>query len=141
MRVIILGCGRLGSQLARSLERKGHDVAVIDYSSDSFNRLGPDFAGQRLQGDGLDMDVLAAAGMREADAFVACTSGDNRNLTASQYARDLFGVSRVISRVSDPLRGQIYKELGLETVSLTVLGADLLYDALMGRPLVNVDCD
>jgi trk system potassium uptake protein TrkA len=103
-------------------------------------RLGPDFGGRTVQGDGLDLDALREAGVETADGFVACTSGDNRNLTASQFARDVFHVPRIVSRVSDPLRGEIYKELGVPTVSPTVLGADLIHDALLGK-VSTVDCD
>jgi trk system potassium uptake protein TrkA len=140
MRVFILGCGRLGASLARSLASKGHQVTVLDLQNEAFSRLGPSFSGRTVQGDGLDFDVLREAGIEECDAFVACTSGDNRNLTASQFARDLFKVPKVISRVSDPLRGQIYAGLGLQTVSPTVIGADLIHDALLGK-ISTVDCD
>jgi trk system potassium uptake protein TrkA len=128
--VFILGCGRMGARLARDMEAKGHDVIVLDISNEAFVRLGPDFKGQKVHGDGLDLDVLLDAGVSVADVFVACTSGDNRNLTASQYAREIFAVPKVISRVSDPLRGEIYAEMGLQTISPTVLGAQLIFDAL-----------
>jgi len=136
MRIVILGCSRLGAQLATRLDAKQHRVVILDRDGASFSRLGPDFKGQRVVGDGLDVDVLLEAGVGEADAFVACTSGDNRNLTACQFARELFGVEKVISKVSDPLRGQIYAEMGLLTVSPTVFGSDLLHDALLnGTPI------
>lgn len=138
MRIVILGCSRLGSQLALSLDAKGHQVSVLDRDGASFSRLGPEFKGKRSVGDGLDYDVLLEAGVGEADAFVACTEGDNRNLTACQFARELFGVPKVISKVSDPLRGQIYADLGLLTVSPTVFGADLLHEALLsGSPCAS----
>jgi trk system potassium uptake protein TrkA len=92
-----------------------------------------------VHGDGLDLDVLLDAGLADADVFVACTNGDNRNLTASQYAREIFAVPKVISRVSDPLRGEIYGEMGLQTISPTVIGAQLLYDTLTGRT-PSADC-
>jgi len=134
MRIVILGCSRLGAQLATRLDAKQHRVVILDRDGASFSRLGPDFKGQRVVGDGLDVDVLLEAGVGEADAFVACT--DNRNLTACQFARELFGVEKVISKVSDPLRGQIYAEMGLLTVSPTVFGSDLLHDALLnGTPI------
>jgi trk/ktr system potassium uptake protein len=135
MRIVILGCSGLGAQLAVRLESKNHDVAVLDRDGGSFVRLGPEFKGKRIVGDGLDLDSLLEAGIDGADAFIACTSGDNRNLTACQFARELFGVPKVISKVSDPLRGQIYADMGLLTVSPTVFGADLLHDALLtGKP-------
>jgi trk system potassium uptake protein TrkA len=134
VRIFILGCGRLGAALARSLDQKGHEVTVLDAKTDAFARLGQDFGGRTVQGDGLDVDVLEKAGLAGCDVFVACTSGDNRNLTASQFAMVQFGVPKVISRVSDPLRGQIYEEMGVQTISPTVVGADILYGALMGAP-------
>lgn len=140
MNIFILGCGRMGAQLAKDLAAKQHNITVLDYKQDAFARLGPDFPGQKVYGDGLDIDVLREAGVQAADAFIACTSGDNRNLTASQFAREVFGVPKVISRVSDPLRGKIYAELGLQTVSPTILGSDLIYNALIGR-IASVDCD
>lgn len=140
MRVFILGCGRLGATLATDLASKGHQVTVLDMQNEAFARLGPDFPGRTVQGDGLDFDVLREAGLGEADAFVACTSGDNRNLTVSQFAREIFQVPKVISRVSDPLRGQIYAGLGVKTISPTVIGADLIHDALLGK-VTTVDCD
>ena len=136
MRIVILGCSRMGAQLATRLDVKQHQVVILDRDGAAFSRLGPDFHGQRVIGDGLDVDVLLEAGVGEADAFVACTSGDNRNLTVCQFARELFGVEKVISKVSDPLRGQIYAEMGLLTVSPTVFGSDLLHDALVnGLPV------
>ena len=140
MIIFILGCGRLGAQLARDLDQRGHQVIVLDLSKDAFARLGSEFKGQTRHGDGLDVDVLLDAGVSDADVFVACTSGDNRNLTASQYAREIFGVAKVISRVSDPLRGEIYAEMGLQTVSPTVLGAQLIFDALVGK-IPTADCE
>jgi trk/ktr system potassium uptake protein len=140
MRIIILGCGRLGAQLAMSLERKGHDVTVLDKENAAFARLSPEFHGRRVLADGLDIDGLREAGVGDVDAFIACTNGDNRNLTASQFAREVFAVPKVICKVSDPLRGEIYADMGLLTVSPTVFGANLLYDALVGR-VNTVDCD
>ncbi|MGH2347075.1 MAG: potassium channel family protein [Chloroflexota bacterium] len=136
MRIIILGCSRLGAQLAVRLEAKGHEVTILDRDGAAFATLDPeDFRGRRIVGDALEVDALREAGIETADAFVACTSGDNRNLTACQFARELFGVPKVISKVSDPLRGQIYADLGLLTVSPTVFGADLLHEALLdGKP-------
>lgn len=139
MNVMILGCGRMGAQLAVALERKGHRIIVLDLQSESFSRLGPDFAGRKVQGDGLDVDVLSAAGIDGVEAFVACTSGDNRNLTASQIAQRVFNVPRVVARVSDPLRGEIFADHEMQTVSSTVLGADMIYNALSGTGDL-VDC-
>lgn len=140
MIVFILGCGRMGAQLAKDLDGKGHQITVLDRDNEAFVRLGPRFGGRTVQGDGLDLDVLLDAGLADSDVFIACTSGDNRNLTASQYAREIFGVPKVISRVSDPLRGEIYAEMGLQTISPTVLGAQLIFDTLTGQ-VPTVDCD
>ena len=139
MRVLILGCGRMGASLAVDLAQKGHEVSVLDRRNDSFSRLGPAFSGRRIRGDGLDVAVLEAAGITEMDAFIACTSGDNRNLTASQIARTVFGVPKVVARVSDPLRGEIFATQHLETVCPTVLGADMIYNALLNKGDL-VDC-
>ena len=140
MRVMVFGCGRLGATLATDLASKGHDVTVLDYQSTAFGRLGPEFPGRTVQGDGLDVDVLQEAGAEGMDAFIATTSGDNRNLTASQFAHEVFHVPRVVARISDPLRGEIFKGRGLHTVSPTVLGADMLYRSLLGKGEL-VDCD
>jgi trk system potassium uptake protein TrkA len=140
MHVMILGCGRMGAALARDLDRKGHRVTVIDAQNDAFARLGPDFTGRKAQGDGIDVDDLRRIGLDDVDAFVACTSGDNRNLTASQIAYQVFQVPRVVSRVSDPLRGEIFAELGIRTVSPTVLGADMIFHALLDNGSL-VDCN
>lgn len=125
--------------MAVDLARKGHEVSVLDRRSESFSRLGAEFTGKRIRGDGLDIAVLEAAGIREMDAFIACTSGDNRNLTASQIARTMFGVPKVVARVSDPLRGKIFAGQHLETVCPTVLGADMIYNALLNKGDL-VDC-
>jgi trk system potassium uptake protein TrkA len=130
----------MGAQLAKNLDAKGHSVTVLDLQNEAFSRLGANFGGTTTTGDGLDIDTLTEVGVGAADVFIACTSGDNRNLTASQYAKEIFGVHRVISRVSDPLRGEIYAEMGLQTISPTVLGSQLIYDALTGQ-VPTVDCD
>lgn len=139
MKIMVLGCGRLGATLATDLANKGHDVTVLDYQGTAFSRLGPEFPGRTVQGDGLDVDVLQEAGAEGMDAFIATTSGDNRNLTASQFAHEVFHVPHVVARISDPLRGEIFKERGLCTVSPTVLGASMIYNALVGTGEL-VDC-
>jgi trk system potassium uptake protein len=123
MRVIIVGCGRVGAYLARSLVAAGHQVAVVDRVSAAFKRLGPDFPGELVLGTGIDEDVLRQAGIEQADALVAVTNGDNTNIMAAQVAREIFAVKRVICRIYDPLRQEIYQELGLETYCPTLLGA------------------
>lgn len=125
-----MGCGRVGSTVATRLAHEGHEVTVIDNEPYSFRRLPTDFAGRKLVGSGVDDHVLENAGVREADAFLALTQGDNRNLLAAQMARHLFGVATVVARVYDPFRGEIFAHLGLRTFSPTNIGADLAYEAL-----------
>jgi len=140
MKIVILGCGRTGAALATSLARKGHDVCIIDNRSEAFARLGIDFRGRTVQGEGMDYEVLRQADIAAADAFVACTNGDNRNLTASQIAREVFAVPKVVARVNDPLRGEIFAELGLLTISPTTLGSDLIYNAILSGSPVSLLC-
>lgn len=130
MRVVILGCGRSGAYLARKLSGEGHEVTVIDRSSEAFRRLGPDFAGNLVVGTGIDEDVLRQAGIEQADAFVAVTNGDNTNVMAAQVAKEIFGVRRVVCRIYDPLRAEIYRDLGLETICPTLLGANRIAEIL-----------
>ena len=132
MKVVIMGCGRVGAQLAVSLDRDGHDVTVLDLRESQFGRFLPDnFGGRKIVGDGRDQDVLRRAGVEGADAFVSCTAGDNRNVMAAQMAKHIFNVPRVVCRIYDPLREEMYKMLGLRTISPTKVGAQLLLDALM----------
>ena len=131
MKVLILGCGRVGSTLATMLDRSGHTVAVIDQSSDSFQRLSPEFGGETIVGNGVDEDVLMRAGIKDADAFVAVTNGDNRNIMASQIAKEIFRVKKVMCRIYDPIREQTYHELGLDTICPTTIGAQMFFDALL----------
>ncbi len=133
MKIVILGCGRVGSTLATMLDRAGHTISVIDYSSESFQRLNPDFGGTTLVGNGVDEEVLMRAGIKEADAFVAVTNGDNRNIMASQIAKEIFKVPKVMCRIYDPIREETYHELGLETVSPTKVGAQMFFDALLAK--------
>ncbi len=134
MRVVILGCGRVGSFLAKKLAGEGHQVTVIDRNSAAFRRLGPDFSGQVVLGTGIDEDVLRRAGIEQADAFVAVTNGDNTNVMAAQVAKEIFGVRRVVCRIYDHLRDEIYRSLGLETFCPTVLGANRIAEVLSGPP-------
>jgi trk system potassium uptake protein len=123
MRVVIVGCGRVGSYLARMLASEGHQVTIIDNQTLAFERLGDDFPGQTLLGTGIDEDVLRRAGIEQADAFVSTTNGDNTNIMAAQVAREIFHVPRVICRIYDPLREEVFRGLGLTTFSPTVVGA------------------
>ena len=130
MKVVIMGCGRVGAQLARLLDADGHQVAVLDNDPYSFRRLSPDFNGLALVGDGIDQEALKRAGIEEADTFVAVTQGDNRNVMAAQIAKHIFNVPRVICRIYDPLRRDLYSTLGLETFSPTTVFAQMLKEKL-----------
>jgi trk system potassium uptake protein TrkA len=142
MKVVIMGCGRVGAQLATILDREGHDVTVLDMRGSQFERFLPEnFGGHKVVGDGRDQDVLRDAGVEGADAFVACTAGDNRNVMAAQIAKIIFHVPRVVCRIYDPLREEMYKMLGLRTISPTKVGAQLLMDALLEEEVAHADAD
>ena len=132
MNVVIMGCGRVGAQLAAMLEEDGHKVAILDMEPYSFRRLPANFQGEALVGDGTDEDDLRRAGIEEADAFIAVTQGDNRNVMAAQIAKHVFNVPKVVCRIYDPLREELYNTLGLETISPTTVGAKLLHDVIVG---------
>ena len=131
MRVIVMGCGRVGSSVADGLSRIGHDVAVIDRDSSAFNRLSPEFAGERVLGQGFDRDVLLRAGIEEADAFAAVSSGDNSNIISARLARETFGVRRVVARIYDAKRAEVYERLGIPTVATVPWTTDRLLNALL----------
>jgi len=126
MKVVIMGCGRVGAQLSVLLDKEGHQVTVLDNDAYSFRRLPSDFTGTALLGNGIDEEVLKRAGIEEADAFVVVTQGDNRNVMAAQIAKHIFNVPRVICRIYDPLRRDLYETLGLEAISPTTVFAQLL---------------
>jgi trk system potassium uptake protein TrkA len=130
MNVIIMGCGRVGEQLVRLMITEGHQVVVIDQDAAALARLGPDFKGRTVRGVGFDRDVLIKAGIREADAFAATSSSDNANIVAARIARNVFGVPRVVTRLYDPRRAEIYKRLGLVTISSTTWGAERIRELL-----------
>lgn len=131
MNILIMGCGRLGSRLSTLLDAAGHSVTILDTNPGSFRRLPESFRGARMIGNGMDGPILERAGIRQMDAFIAVTQGDNRNYFASQMAREVYGVSRVLCRIYDPVREQIFRELGLETFSPTSLGAKIMFEMLM----------
>jgi len=133
MKIIIMGCGRVGGRLAGLLEEAGHDVAVLDMDPYSFRWLPANFKGKALVGDGTDEEVLRKVGIEEADAFVSSTQGDNRNVMAAQIAKHTFNVPKVVSRIYDPLREEMYHELGLETISPTKVSAQILLDVILGK--------
>lgn len=131
MYVIILGCGRVGSELARVLSHEGHNVVMLDRDASAFNRLGKQFNGLTLVGSGLDVRLLKEAGIEKADAFCSLTNGDNTNIVSSQLARKVFKVTKVIARINDPHRAEIYKSLGLSVISGTTLFAAMMRDKLI----------
>ncbi len=130
MKVVIMGCGRVGAQLASLLDADGHQVTILDKDAYSFRRLPPEFNGTALLGNGIDEDVLKKAGIEEAEAFFVLTQGDNRNVMAAQIAKHIFNVPRVICRIYDPLRQELYQTLGLEAISPTTVFAQLLKERL-----------
>lgn len=117
MHVVIMGCGRVGSTLAMELTERGHSVAIIDIEPSAFRRLSPHFAGDRVTGMGFDRTVLANAGIERADAFAAVSSGDNSNIIAARTARENFGVQRVVARIYDAKRAEVYERVGIPTVA------------------------
>lgn len=132
MKIVVMGCGRVGSSVACRLDGEGHDVTVIDTDPRAFERFIPStFSGTKLVGSGTDQRKLEEAGIAEADAFLALTHGDNRNILAAQLAHHQYGVKSVVARLLDPFRAEIFARLGIRTFSPTSLGAGLAYDALM----------
>jgi trk system potassium uptake protein TrkA len=136
--VVIMGCGRVGSTLAHNLESRGHSVAVIDQDADAFRRLGPDFGGLTVTGVGFDGDVLRQAGIERADAFAAVSSGDNSNIISARLARETFGVSRVVARIYDQKRAQVYERLGIPTVATVRWAADRMVRHLVPEGTVEI---
>jgi trk/ktr system potassium uptake protein len=130
--IIIVGCGRVGAELARLMSLDGNGVTVIDQNAEAFARLDERISVQTVVGDGTDMETLRRAGIEEADGFAAVTNGDNRNIMAAQIAQRIFKVQHVVCRIYDPLRQRTYNELGLHSISPTVIGAKLLRDTLKG---------
>jgi trk system potassium uptake protein TrkA len=135
VRVVVVGCGRVGAALAAGLAAAGEQVAVVDKDPKAFERLGEEFAGQTVEGIGFDRDVLEAAGAARADALVAVTGGDNSNVVAARVARDAYRVPRVIARIHDPRRAALYEELGVVTVSSTGWALRKIRDYLEHRTL------
>ena len=131
MNVLIMGCGRVGAHLAAVLDSEGHKVIIMDVNVHSFRRLSPDFSGTALLGDGTEEDSLKKAGIEDADAFVAVTEGDNYNIMAAQLAKHVFNVPRVICRIYDPLRGDLYQTLGLDVISPTLVLAELFKEKVV----------
>ena len=142
MRVVILGCGRVGSELARMLSGDGHQVAVIDLKTEAFRRLGSAFKVETIVGTGIDPDTLIRAGIQQCDVFAACTEGDNRNIMSALVAKKMFEVKTVLVRIYDPRRTEIYRETGLETICPTLVGAAEFYKVIAhGDPMVSMSVD
>lgn len=135
MKVIIMGCGRVGEQVSRRLDEKGHEVAVIHDDEEVIERLGPRFGGKIIIGVGFDRDILLRAGIEHADAFAATSPSDNANIVASQIARNIYHVPRVVARLYDPGREEIHRRLGLVTVSTTTWGAERVYQLITHHEL------
>ena len=126
MKVVIMGCGRVGGRLATILDAEGHKVVIIDLDSYSFRWLPSAFKGTAMVGNGLDEQTMIKVGIENADVFVSTTEGDNRNVMAAQIAKHIYNVPRVVSRIYDPIREEMYSKLGIETISPTKVGAELL---------------
>jgi trk system potassium uptake protein len=131
MRTIVMGCGRVGSQVSLLLSRAGHEVTIIDPSADNLAQVSEDFKGKKIQGIGFDHNVLIDAGIENADAFAATSPSDNVNIVAARIARNIFHVPRVVARLYDPKRAEIYKRLGLQTISMISWGAERIFEMLI----------
>ncbi len=137
MYVVIMGCGRVGSQLAKVLTLEGHEVAVIDKNEAAFERLNPRFPGLKVIGIGFDIDVLEEAGTDRADAFVSVTNGDNSNVLGARIAKNRFRVPKVIARIYDPVREELYRRMGVQTISSTSWAANKVKDMVLHGDLVR----
>ena len=132
MKVVIMGCSRVGARLAGMLDSEGHTVTILDIDAYSFRRIPPHFKGEALVGSGTDEHALIKAGIEQADLFVAATQGDNRNVMSAQIAKHVFDVPKVVCRIYDPIRQEMYSELGIHAVSPTKSGAESLREAIGG---------
>jgi trk system potassium uptake protein len=131
--IVVMGCGRVGSSLAHQLVKRQQSVAVIDQDPVAFRRLGEDFGGKTITGVGFDRETLIAAGVEQADAFAAVSSGDNSNIIAARVARETFGVQRVVARIYDPKRAEVYERLGIPTVATVPWTASRLLKSVLGE--------
>jgi trk system potassium uptake protein TrkA len=134
VKVVIVGCGRVGAALAEAFDNGGNEVIVLDPSTRAFDRLSAEFKGQAIRGDGTDEDVLRKAGVEGADAFLALTEGDNRNVMAAQLAMEKLAVGKVLAKINDPVRAAAYAELGIATVCRTTMLSDAILAFLSQRP-------
>ena len=128
MNIVIIGCGRVGSTLARMMYRDGHNVTIVDQQSESFRRLGTKFKGARIIGNGIDEDVMRRAGIETADVLIAVTQGDNRNIMAAQIAQHIFHTPKVVARIYDPVRADRYRQMGITTLCTTTIASGLMRD-------------
>lgn len=139
LKLVIVGCGRVGSQIASDMDRNGHEVVIVDRDPNQFSRaasrgvLTRDFKGDQVVGNGTDADVLRRAGIEHADGFVAVTEGDNRNIMAAQIAKHVFKVPHVVARIYDPERAETYEKLGLHTICPTIDGAKHIERVLLEK--------
>jgi trk system potassium uptake protein TrkA len=133
VKIVIVGCGRVGASAADHFDRAGHEVIILDSSTAAFDRLPSSFGGRAIRGDGTDEDVLRRAGAAGADVFLTLTEGDNRNVMAAQLASEALGIARVIAKINDPLRAEAYAELGVATLCRTGLMLDAV-DAYLELP-------
>ena len=143
MKVIIMGCGRVGSQVSHLLVRHGHEAIVIDHDANALAKLGTDFKGRVVRGIGFDRNILIEAGVETAEGFVAASSSDNANIVAARIARNIFRVPRVVARLYDPVRAEVYQRLGLTTISSTAWGAERIVEVVTHNDLdvLNVFSD
>jgi trk/ktr system potassium uptake protein len=133
VKIVIVGCGRVGASVAEAYDRSGHSVVILDTATAAFDRLPNTFRGEAIRGDGTDEDVLRRAGADGADVFIALTEGDNRNIMAAQLANEALGIERVLAKVNDPLRATAYAELGIATLCRTGLMMDSI-NSFLGVP-------
>jgi trk system potassium uptake protein TrkA len=131
MRVIVVGCGRVGARVAAELDQRGEHVTVIDINARAFSRLPPNFGGETVRGNGTDEDVMRSAGAEQADVLMTLTEGDNRNALGAQLGKHTFGIPRVIAKINDPVRADAYRALGLETICRTIILGDALVTATL----------
>ena len=139
MKIVIVGCGRVGSTLARRFVEAGHTVSVVDKDRSAFDRLGEGFPGRTIQGLGFDEEVLKRAGIDDADALLAFTGGDNSNLMSAQIAREKYQIENACARVKDPLRAEVYRDMGLKVFCTTLFNVNLLEDAILGHPFRSTE--
>lgn len=141
MNVVIMGCGRVGARVASLLDQNGHKITVVDTHSTAFERLTQDYSGDTVIGTGIDEDILKIAGIEKADAFIAVTNHDNRNLMAAQVAQTIFHVPQVIVRIYDPVREDTYRRMGLTTICPTTTISAMILDQVIGSGLSAIRQD